>query len=63
MDRRWPSGANCYRRVLLEIALDPDAAAETVHLGFRLDDTENPGHAWLGDEKPEEPPFDTVVRL
>lgn len=38
-------GANCYRRVLLEAALDAGAAREDVVLGLNVGRT---GHAWLG---------------
>lgn len=39
---------NCFRRALLEIALDAGAAAEPVVLGFRKDGDALVGHAWLG---------------
>ena len=50
-DRLYPFGrAGCYRRALLEIALDAGAASEPLHLG--LADPE--GHAWLPRAWPAE---------
>lgn len=42
--------ANCYRRVLLEIALDRSAAGEPIHFGLKSDGTRLAGHAWLGGD-------------
>ncbi|HVM69583.1 MAG TPA: methyltransferase domain-containing protein [Gaiellaceae bacterium] len=47
-DRLFPRGAGCYRRALLEVALDAGAAREPLHLG--LDGRE--GHAWLDASAP-----------
>ena len=47
VDACFPGGRNCYRRVLLEVALDSGAAAETVHLGLRVGGGPGSGHAWL----------------
>jgi SAM-dependent methyltransferase len=44
-DRAVPRGGGCYRRVLLEVALDAGAAKETIRLG--LHKNERRGHAWL----------------
>lgn len=65
LDRRFPDGGNCYRRVLLEIALDAGAAEEPFVMGFRLTDAANDGHAWLESQPPEdgEASYDIVVRL
>src|SRR6476619_4980550 len=38
VDRHMPGGANCYRRTLLEIALDRHAAAQPFRMGFRTVD-------------------------
>jgi len=48
VDRWWPGGPNCYRRVLFEIGLDRGAAAEVVQLGFQGSGEIGSGHAWLG---------------
>jgi hypothetical protein len=50
IDRRWRGGPNCYRRVLLEIAMDGGAAREIVQLGFRSGGGDGSGHAWLGPD-------------
>jgi 2-polyprenyl-3-methyl-5-hydroxy-6-metoxy-1,4-benzoquinol methylase len=49
-DRAVPRGAGCYRRVLLEAALDAGAATETIHLGLHRN--ERSGHAWLDPVAP-----------
>jgi hypothetical protein len=43
-----PGGENCYRRALVEIALDRGAAQEPVHFAFRSRGGHGSGHAWLG---------------
>jgi hypothetical protein len=48
VDRCFPSGENCYRRVLIEIAMDAGAASEPLHLGLRAHGGKDSGHAWLG---------------
>ncbi len=61
---RWVDaclGGNCYRRVLLEIALDPDAARQPVHFGLKADGDRLAGHAWLGDH--ETGSYDLTVQL
>ncbi len=57
VDARWPSGGNCWRRVLLRVALDPAAAKERVFLGFDVSGEEAPGHAWLGDDRGRPEPY------
>ncbi|MEO6574908.1 MAG: class I SAM-dependent methyltransferase, partial [Polyangiaceae bacterium] len=47
-DRLLPFGGGCYRRSLLEMALDAGAADETLFLGLRGTD----GHAWLENAAP-----------
>jgi hypothetical protein len=49
IDRLWYGGPNCYRRVLLEIAMDAGAAREVVKMGFRSSGGQGSGHAWLGE--------------
>jgi hypothetical protein len=47
VDARMAGGGNCYRRALLEVALDRGAAAEPLLLGFDMIDKRLAGHAWL----------------
>jgi hypothetical protein len=47
VDRLFPSGPNCYRRALIEIAMDAGAAAEPLHMGLQAEGGLNSGHAWL----------------
>lgn len=49
VDRIFPSGPNCYRRALLETAVDPQAANEPLHLGLDRWGLPRSGHAWLGN--------------
>lgn len=58
-DRMVPFGAGCYRRALLEMALDAGAAEEPLVLGLRRHGL---GHAWVGVADTEEG-FDTIVRF
>jgi Transglutaminase-like superfamily len=51
-DRRLFAESNCYRRVLLEIALDRGAATEKVMMGFREGGGTGSGHAWLESDPP-----------
>lgn len=58
VDARIPGGPNCYRRVLLETALDVSAASEQVIFGMRAGGKAKSGHVWLepwrdGDERYE----------
>jgi hypothetical protein len=48
VDACFPGGGNCYRRSLLEIAVDPVASATPLHLGLRSGGGPRSGHAWLG---------------
>jgi hypothetical protein len=47
VDRFFPTGPNCYRRVLMEIALDAGAAAEPLHMGLKAEGGASSGHIWL----------------
>jgi hypothetical protein len=62
IDRLLPDGGNCYRRVLLELALDPTAAAEPVVFGLKQGGGSGSGHAWLGDARGSEN-YDAEFRL
>jgi hypothetical protein len=48
VDACFPGGGNCYRRALLEIAIDPHAAAQPLRLGLRSGGGPRSGHAWIG---------------
>lgn len=64
VDRHWPTGPNCYRRVLLEMALDGNAAREALVMGFRADGGTGSGHAWIASQPP--PPherYDAVISV
>jgi hypothetical protein len=65
LDARCPGEANCYRRVLLETALDPAAAREPFRMGLRRRGGPASGHAWLADRDgsvdPE--PYEAVIEL
>ena len=55
-------GANCFRRTLLETALDRGAAAEPVSFGLAASDIGLSGHAWLGAEE-QTRTYDLTVKL
>ena len=66
IDRRWKTGPNCYRRVLLEVAMDRGAAAELVQLGFQRSGEPGSGHAWLGSGLPSDDgsrSYDAIVAI
>jgi hypothetical protein len=63
IDARFPGGPNCFRRSLLEIALDSGAATEKLHAGFRSGGGRNSGHAWLDSHGVPATPYDAVVTL
>jgi hypothetical protein len=47
LDHVIPGGPNCYRRALVLVALDPDAADEPFVLGLNVPNTGPRGHAWV----------------
>lgn len=63
LDRLVPSGPNCFRRVLLEVALDPSAAAERVVLGLNSGLARRSGHAWLETAGPIPDRYDTQLSV
>ncbi len=66
VDRFFPGGGNCYRRVLLESALDRGAAVERVFMGLKHDGGPGSGHAYFAREAAEQPPassFDVVFEI
>src|SRR3954451_17373448 len=58
VDACFPGGGNCYRRALLEIAVDPAAAAAPLNLGLRRGGGSRSGHAWLGSGTEPSPRYD-----
>jgi hypothetical protein len=58
VDALLPGGASCYRRILLEIALDAGAARETIIFGLDVGRT---GH--VAFENREERPFDVSFAI
>ena len=46
----WQPEGNCYRRALIELALDSGAAAEPLRIGLMATAAPRSGHAWLGAE-------------
>src|SRR5262249_44384489 len=47
VDACFPGGGNCYRRALLEMALDRGAASEPLRMGLKAGGGRGSGHAWL----------------
>lgn len=62
VDARISPRSRCYRRALVEMALDRGASSEPLHLGIDLAGGEGSGHAWLASTPPDEG-FDVVVVL
>jgi len=50
----WQPRGNCYRRALMEMAMDAGAAAEPLRIGLQAAARPGSGHAWLGDEENSE---------
>lgn len=62
LDSFFRDSGNCYRRVLLEMALDRGAAAEPLMMGLPANGAANAGHAWLG-RLPDGRSYDAVVSV
>ncbi|MBX3227140.1 MAG: hypothetical protein KIT84_35610 [Labilithrix sp.] len=58
VDARWPGGGNCFRRVLIELALDAGAARERLVFGLDVGRT---GH--VAFEGTEDVTFDVAFVL
>jgi hypothetical protein len=65
-------GGNCFRRALLEMALDRGAAGDPLLMGFNVHGGRLAGHAWLpaddtgerrGVGSPVPPAYQFTVRL
>jgi hypothetical protein len=62
VDRTIFREPNCYRRLLVEIALDGGAATEKVILGFRAGGRAGSGHAWL-ETTPPVASYDALIAI
>jgi hypothetical protein len=51
IDARFPGGGNCYRRVLIEMALDAGAARQPVCFGLRAGGGVGSGHAYFAGDQ------------
>jgi len=56
-------GRNCFRRALLEIALDRGAAAEPLFLGLTFQGKQPIGHAWLSTHGSPPVHYELVLQL
>ena len=56
-------GPNCYRRVLLEVALDGDAVEDPIYFGIRGRGDGGLGHAWRGQDAALESQYEAVFRV
>jgi hypothetical protein len=63
VDAHFPGGGNCYRRALVEIALEPEAAREPIHFGLRAHGGPGSGHAWLADRRGTNEHYDAELAL
>jgi hypothetical protein len=48
IDRVLPGESSCYRRVVLTVLLDPEAARQRIGLGLRRGAAPRSGHVWIG---------------
>lgn len=65
---RWVDGClswkgNCYRKALLEMALDRSAVRSALMLGFSVRGGTMTGHAWLAAESTPKVEYDFVIQL
>jgi hypothetical protein len=63
VDRLAPGPASCYRRALMELALDPQSAREDLVLGLRAHGGARSGHAWTGPRSPAAPTYDVELSI
>ena len=61
-DAHFPGGGNCYRRSLLEIALDAESASEHLVMALRSAGGEGSGHAWVGSDG-DDGVYDAIIAL
>jgi hypothetical protein len=62
LDHYFPAGPNCYRRALVEIAMDAGAAREPLHLGLNLSPRAG-GHAWLSSDAADGAAYEVELRM
>lgn len=58
-----PGAPNCYRRSLVELALDGNAAKEPFVIGLTQDGGPRSGHAWLGSARGRTAAYDVEFIL
>jgi hypothetical protein len=63
LDSRLPGGGNCYRRALVQMALDPESAAEPIYFGLVRDGGPRSGHAWLASDPPAVKNYDAEFAM
>jgi hypothetical protein len=63
VDALVPSGGNCYRRALAEIAMDRNAAEERLLVGLRSGGGRGSGHAWLAGNRDTVERYDAEIAL
>jgi hypothetical protein len=63
VDRLLLDGGNCFRRALLEMAVDAGAAREQLTLGLRAHGGPQSGHAWLGGAETNSASYDAVFAM
>ena len=63
VDALMPGGGNCYRRSLLEIALDSGAAQDRLFMGLSANGGAKSGHAWLGSASDAPSHYDAIFSL
>lgn len=63
VDACMPGGGNCYRRAVLEMALDRGAADTPLALGFARDGDRLTGHAWVEGSDTGAGRYDFTLRV
>jgi hypothetical protein len=63
VDRLFPGGANCYRRVLIAAASDRGFAETRFTIGLDLDGDAARGHVWIGEARGRERPYAVELRV
>jgi len=63
IDACLPDRGNCYRRSLLEVALDRGAAEEPFFMGLSAGGGAKSGHAWLGSSANLDRRYDAIIAI
>jgi hypothetical protein len=63
VDCSLADGGNCYRRALLEMALDGAAASQPFIMGFKTNPRHVAGHAWLSPATSSAERYDFELQL